>query len=254
MDRMTDEMSAAGFGEWHIESLRVSVFHSGDHARPGLWGQVMGIPPESSDTRAREGIIQEQGVVDGDTLLLVIQRGRLDWNLLPGPDRSGDRKGLPSLMAVREAIPLLGRALYPTIDECGPVVRFALGCVLTQHAPDLLSGLKQLSMYLPRLDLENQGGPDFAFQINRRRTSIIAPHPQINRLARWQLDEIQGATFTVGHTRSPILETQRTLVGKLTLDINTIPGSNEFADASVPDLYNEFVVIARQIATQGDIP
>ena len=214
----------------------------------------MGIPPESSDTRAREGIIQEQGVVDGDTLLLVIQRGRLDWNLLPGPDRSGDRKGLPYLMAVREAIPLLGRALYPTIGEYGPVVRFALGCVLTQHAPDLLSGLKQLSKYLPRLDLENQGGPDFAFQINRRRTSIIVPHTQINRLARWQLDEIQGATFTVGHTRSPILETQRTLVGKLTLDINTIPGSTEFTDASVPDLYNEFVVIARQIATQGDIP
>ena len=254
MNQMSDEMSAAGFGEWHVESLRVSIFHSGEYVRPGLWEQVMGIPPESSDTRAREGIIQEQGVVDSDTLLLVMQRGRLDWNLLPGPDRSGERRGLPTLMAMREAIPLLGRALYPTIDECGPVVRLALGCVLTQHATDLLNGLKQLSKYLPRLDLENQGGPDFAFQINRRRTSITAPPTQINRLAKWQLDEIQGATFTVGHMRSPILETQRAMVSKLTLDINTNPGINAFAAASVPDLYNEFVVLARQIATQGDIP
>ncbi len=214
----------------------------------------MGIPPESSDTRAREGIIQEQGVVDGDALLLVIQRGRLDWNLLPGPDHSGDRRGLPALMAVGQAIPLLGRALYPTIDACGAVGRLALGGVLTRHAPDLSNGLKQLSKYLPRLDLENQGGPDFAFQINRRRTSITAPHVQINRLAKWQLDEIQGTTFTVGPTRSPILETQRVLVSKLTLDINTTPSSSAFAVASVPDLYNEFVVLAREIATQGDTP
>ena len=254
MHQMSDAVPAAGFGEWHIESLRVSVFHSGEHARPGLWEQVMGIPPESSDTRAREGIIQEQGVVDGDTLLLVIQRGRLDWNLLPGPDHSSDQRGLPALMAVGQAIHLLGRALYPTITECGPVGRLALGGVLTRHAPDLLNGLKQLSKYLPRLDLENQGGPDFAFQINRRRTSIIAPHVQVNRLAKWQLDEIQGATFTVGPTRSPILETQRALVSKLTLDINTTLSSNAFAAASVPDLYNEFVVLAREIATQGDIP
>ena len=44
------------------------------------------------------------------------------------------------------------------------------------------------------------------------------------------------------------------LVSKLTLDINTTPSSNAFAVASVPDLYNEFVVLAREIATQGDIP
>ena len=157
-------------------------------------------------------------------------------------------------MAVGQAIHLLGRALYPTITECGPVGRLALGGVLTRHAPDLLNGLKQLSKYLPRLDLENQGGPDFAFQINRRRTSITSPNVQINRLAKWQLDEIQGTTFTVGPTRSPILETQRVLVSKLTLDINTTPSSNAFAVASVPDLYNEFVVLAREIATQGDIP
>ena len=246
---------ATGFGEWDVESLRLSVFHSGESAPSGLWEQLMGIAPESSDTRAREGTVREQGIADGNMLLLITQSRRLDWNLVPSLNQSGDRGGMPTLMAVEETMPLLRRALDVSVRACGRVDRFALGGVLTQQASSLSEGLGQLSKYLPRLDLENQGGFDFAYQINKRRRSLSALHVQVNRLSRWQLEELQGGTITVGPSRAPNFEiSERAFVSKLTLDINTALDSNAISKTRMPNLFDELVNFACEIATEGDIP
>ena len=218
----------------------------------------MRVAPESSDTRAREGIVREQGRTDGNLLLLVTQSGRLDWNLLPGPNKIDDRispPALPALIAVEQAIPLLRRALDVSVRAYGLVHRLALGFVLTQQAPSLSEGLRQLSKYLPRLDLENQGGSDFVYQINKRRRSIRVPHIQVNRVSRWQLEEMQSGTLTVSPSRSPNFETsERILVSKLTLDINTAPDSNAFSNARISGLFDELAGFACEIAIKGDIP
>ena len=149
---MSDDAPITGFGEWNVESLRLSVFHSERPSRAGLWEQVMGIAPESSDTRAREGIVQERGSVEGNVLLLVAQSRRLDWNLLPGPPPSDAREGLPTLVAAEQGIPLLRRALDVSVRACGIMDRLALGSVLIRRASSLSEGLKHLSEHLPRLD------------------------------------------------------------------------------------------------------
>ena len=255
---MSDTIPALSFGEWDTESVRLSVFHPGEPVRSGLWEQLMRVPPESSDTRAREGIVREQGLTDGNLLLLTTQSGRLDWNLLPGPNspnKIDDRTSPPTLIAVEQAMPLLRRALDVSVRACGLVHRLALGFVLTQQAPILSEGLRQLSKYLPRLDLENQGGSDFVYQINKRRRSIHASHLQVNRVSKWQLEEVQSGTLTVSPSRSPNFETsERILVSKLTLDINTAPDSNAFSNARIPGLFDELAGFACEIAIKGDIP
>ena len=139
---------------------------------------------------------------------------------------------------------------------CAVVVnRLALGVVCTRQAPDLRGGLNQLSEYLPRLDLANAGGQDFAYQINRTRRSPHVSHVDINRLSRWQLEEIQSGALTINPLGMPSLGmSERILVSKLILDINTAVGSSAFSADKVPDLFDDLADFAKEIAIQGDIP
>ena len=250
---MNDDTSMISFGGWDVESLRLSVFHPERTPSPGLWEQLMGIAPESSDTRAREGVVQEQGAVGSNALLLAVQRTRLDWNLLPGPSQ-GQQKSPPILVSAEQGISLLAQALDVSTNARGLVQRLALGVVLARQAHNLSDGFKWLSKYLPRLDLEDVGGTDFVYQINRRRRSPSTPHILINRLAKWQLEEVQGGTFTVSPSGPPnFAVSERVFVSKLTLDINTAPSNNAFSPSRIPSLFSDFVGFAGEIATKGDI-
>ena len=214
----------------------------------------MEVPPESSDMREREGTVREQGIVNGNVLLLISQKGRLDWNVLPGPEPSSDRSSPPALVGAEQVIPLLRRALGVSMHASGLVDRIALGSVLTQQASSVSEGLRQLSKYLPRLDLENEGGSDFVYQINKPRRSFHALQVQINRLSRWQLEEVVGGVLAVGPSGPPRFETSgRVLVSKLALDINTSPNNNAFSSARAPDLFDELADFAHEIANKGDV-
>lgn len=243
------------FGKWDTESLRLSVFHPERPSQAGLWKQVVEIEPESSDTRAREGIVQEQGIVDGNVLLLVSQSNRLDWHLLPGPPQNNARRGPPALVDAGQCMLLLKRAMDVSVRARVVVNRLALGVVCIRQAPDLREGLNQLSEYLPRLDLANAGGQDFAYQINRPRRSPHVSHISINRLSRWQLEEIQSGALTINPSGRPSLGmSEGILVSKLILDINTAVSNSAFSADKVPDLFDDLADFAKEIAIQGDIP
>lgn len=251
---MNGDTSTADFGEWDIESLRLSIFHPGGSVGSGLWRQLMGEPPENSNVMERQGITQEQGTVDGNVLLLVIQNGRLDWQLLPGPTTGSIRGSPPTLAVAGPKIPLLRRALDVSIPLCGRVSRLALGAVLTRVAQDQAEGLELLSRYLPRIEFGDREFSDFVFQINRRRPSPSAPHVRVNRLSRWQLEEVQSGTFAVGPSRSPDFQlSQPIYMTKLTLDINTLPGGSAFSNDRVPGLFDDLTEFACGIAAKGDI-
>ena len=241
------------FGGWGVESLRLSIFHPEEEPGPGLWEQLLGIAPESSDIRAREGVVQEQGIIDGDVLLLALQRTRLDWNLLPGPGRD-QQEPPPVLMAAEQGVPLLARALGISVDVRGLIQRLALGVVLNRQARSLSDGLEWLSMHLPRLDLGDIGGTDFVYQVNRRRRAPSAPHVTINRLARWQIEEVHGGTFTVSSSGPPsFVESERIFVSKLIMDVNTAPESSAFSSDRAPGLFSDFAGFAGEIAIRGDV-
>ena len=252
---MIANASSVNFGDWDVESLRLSIFHSPVEVPPGLWEQLMGVAPENVQTQPRERIRQEQGAMDNNRLLLVVQHGRLDWHVLPNPSRDIIREALPTLEAAEQTISRLTEALNLSLRAVRQVQRLAFGAGLVQQASDLSEGLTQLSKYLPRLDLENHGGSDFVYQVNKRGRSPIALHVQINRLSRWQLGEIQGGSFTIGPLQQPHFQTsERTFVSKLTLDINTAAENNAISADTMPHLFRELVRFSCEIAIEGDIP
>ena len=259
---MNDIRPVVGFGEWDVTNLRLTVFYNGRPLRAGLWRRLVGIPPESSETREREGVVQEQGIIEGGNVLhLGIQSARLDWNFHPSPVQpniGGVPLIVPSLVAAERAVPVLRRALDVSIAACGRVDRVALGNILVKQETDQLESIKWLAKYLPHLSLENHEGEGFVLQTNRRRRSERVPHIQVNRIARWQQEVSLGLRGTIavgsGVPQSNVEAHSQGFISKLTVDINTVPGGSAVSNDRLPGLFEEFVGLAQEIAIKGDIP
>ena len=252
---MSETTYVTDFAQWDVENLRLSIFHSADPNVSGLWQQLMGISPESIDSRPREGVLREQGMAHGNKLLLVAQAQRLDWRILPNPVPDSEIGSLPTLTALDQSMPMLWKALDVSLQTGRQVHRLAFGAVLFQHVSSLEEGMSQLSKYLPHMDLDRRGGSDFIYQINRRQRSSYAPHVRINRLAKWQLEEFQSGAIRITPSGGPQLETSKLgFVSKLVLDINTAPDNNAISGDKMPSLFVELASYAREIADKGDVP
>ena len=254
---MSVDALALDFGEWDIESFRLSIFFPPmGRTLSGLWEQLMGIAAESEANRPREGIRQEQGPAEGNRLLLDIRDERLDWQIVgPQPLRGEEsRSPVIKLNAGERMIPLLARALDVSLRPLNQVHRIAFGSVLVWQASDLNEGMRQLSKFLPQMDLESRGGSDFIYQINRRLRSTLAPHVTINRISRWQTEEIQGGMLRVTPTQPRFEISERVLINKLTLDVNTAPEGNAISPERMPALFRELANLAHDTAIKGDVP
>ena len=259
---MSNISPVVGFGEWDVTNLRLTVFYEGRPLGAGLWRRLVGIPPESSETREREGIVQEQGIVeDGNVLHLGVQSARLDWNFHPGPiqpDIGGVPQSVPSLVAVERVVPVLRRALEVSIASCGRVNRVAFGSILVKQKADQLESMKWLAKYLPHLSLENHEGEGFVLQVNRRRRSERVPHVRVNRIARWQQEVSLGLRGTIavgsGAPQSSVEAHSQGFINKLTVDINNVPGGSAISSDRLPGLFEEFIGLTQEIAIKGDTP
>ena len=256
---MTETNPITDFDRWHVENLRLTIFCTLPPTIPGtthgLWERAMRIPPEDVVQRPRERSIREQGFEQGNTIRLVTQANRLDWSILPGPVTDpGTGISIMVVKASEQAISILHNALDVSIQVAQQVQRLAFGAVLIQQASSIYDAMTQLSNYLPHLDLENRGGSDFIYQINRPQRSPSAPHVRINCLTKWQLDQFQSGVFLIGPSQAPQLETTEAgLVNRLTLDINTAPDNNAISASRMPGLFVELTEFARQIAAKGDV-
>lgn len=253
---MRDDAPVVDFGEWGIESLRLSIFYPpGGSTLSGLWEQVMGIAPENQTNRPREGFRQEQGSAEGNRLLLDIRSERLDWHIVGGQPPRGEEGRSPviKLNAVERMTPLLARALGVSLRPLSQVHRLAFGAVLVWQASDRNEGMRQLSKFLPQMDLENRGGSDFIYQISRRSRSTLASHVAINRISRWQTEELQGGTLRVTPTQPRFEISEPVLINKLILDVNTAPESNAISPDRMPALFGELTNLANDIAIKGDV-
>ena len=214
----------------------------------------MGVSPETIDSRPRERILREQGGANGNKLLLVTQAQRLDWHLQPDPTPDHPLGTPPTLKASDQALPMLSKALDVTLQSVQLVQRLAFGAVLIQQVSSLKEGMRHLSKYLPRMGLENQEGLDFIYQINRQRRSTDSTHVQINRLAKWQLEEFHSGALRITPSQGARLETSDSgFVCKLILDINTAAENNAISKGRMPALFVELTALAREIAVKGDI-
>ena len=196
----------------------------------------------------------EHGEVRGNRLLVASQTERLDWHIQPQPNRAeGAKTTIPTLTDAVSGMNLLQDALTTSVEAIRPVLRLALGVNLVQAVDNPNNGLAILSRYLPRLELETHGTPNFVYQTNRQRRSTSARRIQVNRLARWSLDEGQTDLISIGALGTNITHQIQFFAAKLILDINTV-GTSAISAEKIPGLFSEFQYMAQEIADQGDIP
>ncbi len=249
---MNGSSVGAGFGQWSVENLRLTIFHPSDTSPTGLWEQLTGVSPESIDERPNQGVRREQGDAFGNRVQLVAQKQRIDWNVVPNLAPGSDH--YPTLTASDRAMTALRDALSVSIQRIRQVHRLAFGATLVREASSLDDGMSYLAEFLPHMDLEHRGGSDFIYQINRRRPSSIARQVQVIRLAKWQLDQFQSGAIRISPSQGPQVQTSELgFVSRLFLDINTAPENNAISVSRMPNLFVELTAFAREIAVRGDV-
>ena len=245
------------FGDWDVESLRVSIFHpsgSSRSTRSGLWKEVTGTEPESTDSRPREGVARELGVIGGNNLVLSTQRGRIDWLVQPALVVPNQQAGTPqTLNDLGNALPTLRRAIKCSLETVSPIQRMAFAPALVKQVSDLTMAISQLSRYLPRLDLDGLEGFDFIYQVNRRRRSESVRRVRINRLAKWSTAQVGSLEVQMRPSGEPLIQsTGVSFVRKLDLDVNTAPEAGAMSSDKILGLFDELATLAIELATDGD--
>ena len=250
---------AFDFGDWDVESLRLSIFHPATYESSysaDLWERVTGQQVDSIDSRPRNRTIRAVGSVEGDSLILVHQDGRIDWTLQPavGPTpQPSNEVVVAKIGSVRRVLPLFQNAVGYSLEAITSVNRIAFAPNLIREVADENVGLEQLSEFLPHLNLTSGHAGDFIYQINRIRRSETIRHAYINRIAKWSLELVGGISFRVGPTGQPdVMSASPKQVRRLMLDVNTTQATSTMAKERIPGLFEELVSLAREIAIEGD--
>ena len=245
------------FGEWDVESLRVSLFSpvgSPTSAKPELWEKVTGEEPDSIDTRPRERVTRALGHVEQNNLQLLVREERLDWIIQPNIDSHMPTDPVPTLKDTQDTLQILQKATRCSLETISIVQRFAFSPVLIKHVPDPTAGIAQLSRYLPRLNTDSMEGLDFIYQTNVRQRSTSVPHVRINRLSKWSIVQVGTLELKIRASERPHVNTPSVRYARmLNLDVNSDPTTGAMSNDKIPRLFDELVVLANQVATKGDI-
>lgn len=243
------------FGQWDVDSLRLTLFYKNQKLpfRSGLWNIVTGAKPHAIDERPQEGRITVTGQHLGNQLVLVLQQSRVDWHIRPvSPPTPPSAKELLLVTGVAETADVLKTALVKSIDPKLQVVRLALAPVLIKSAASLEDGLEKLSHYLPGVRREFLHGTDFIYQINKPRQAQGATGVVMNCLAKWEMHEFIQGTVSVSPAAPPRFTTEQAPTCLLSMDINNVLLEKGLSVNGTITLFERFVDLANELATQGD--
>lgn len=219
----------------------------------------MGEPPETKIIQSKAGIHREEGQLRDGVLAKQVQPGRIDWLLLEPPREEPVVTGLPVIGPFTKLLdPFVQLMLrWLKLETCPTMQRLAFGAVLFIPVKNLAAGYRQLSAYLPSVELDPEGSSDFIYRINRPRksTSEIADLA-VNRLSKWDIAVSKLVGFQIGvHSPPEISEGREYFACHLELDVNSAPRAQGLLDKEqLPHLFQELVDLGKEIAREGDIP
>jgi hypothetical protein len=243
--------------EWLAQSLRFTGFLLPNVAPSPIpsWEQIVGAVPESSVSRSGIGLQQEEGPFGPGRLGLVRLPGRIDWLL--NAAAQPDVETIQSLGNLEEALGTLRPILLKWFETSPEVSRVALGAILLQPVESVPEGYRRLAKYLEHtIHLDPEGSSDFGYSINRPRASKTASmEMMLNRLSKWSVSANQTVQINVGEKTAPATMVQLQYSCRLELDLST-PATfqHELPKTQLIDIFDEFVVLAQEIARFGDIP
>ena len=245
---------------WQVTNLRVTAFPSEPPRieEPSLWTEVLGYPPEAVTSRPKAGQRKEEGEHEGRRLFLEVQPERIDWILTPLIKPAEDEPAtLPLAGPFPEVLASFLKPVERWLPRCPETVRLAFGAVLAQPVENRRAGYVQIRQYLRAVDIDPDSSEDFFYQINRPRPSRVGIEGlRVNRLSKWSVLLFQRFSVTLEKSHiSKVGYATGDSACRLELDINTAPD----LDLPLPHdglsvILGELVDLAKEIATNGDVP
>lgn len=237
---------------WHPQLLRFTAFPKApiDNAELGWWKNTVGSPPENVSSNARIELRQEEGETKLGHLVLAILPMRIDW-LLP------EELEKPETLTPDESLNEFHAYVERWLEMAPIMQRLAFGAVIEVPMQNRPSGYRQLSPYLPFVQIDADASSDFLYQINRPRDSTSGIQGlRINRLSKWSVSVKVSSVAPViaGQQELRIVPTREKYACRLELDINSVPQSEiEFSKEAAATVVRELLVLGLEIASKGDV-
>lgn len=251
----------SGTDRWIVQQLRISAFPVAGSTlvnSDSWWQSVTGVPPESTTSKPREGLVQSGGKIDDSTqLILSCLPDRIDWQLVPIPNET--QSEIPTLGDFETSLPRFISVINSWLEMPSlEIHRLALGMNLVQPVEDRVSGYKTIAQYLPALELDPEGSSDFSYSINRpRKSTTSVDHLVINRLSKWSVIAFRMFRVpTQAQGSEQIIFTEKESNNcHLELDINTAPHKDvkKLPPEKTKEIFVELVALAKEIAEKGDV-
>ena len=254
-----DDSTNGEWGAWEAFHFRVTTFHRDDMTELSQdrgWEKVVGSKPTKIVSRPGESARYE-GEYEGQELLLICRRDRVDWILQPIEDLANtSRMKPPTFLPIAQYLLLFQRIIEKWLANCPNINRLAFGANLMSEVDNRPMGYIKLSNYLPDVNLRGTDFTDFLYQINRPRHSKHFPEVTINRLIKWSVFQSQSISVSLGvSAEAKVDSTMPWFACLLELDINSSSDSNlEDKSDQMPLLFNELQNLGSEIAISGDVP
>lgn len=239
---------------WQVESLRLTVFLApGAVVSDSTWEDLVGKPPEISVRRPH---YQDEGEFEDGRLTLATQPSRVDW--LYTADLRKIETGLPTVGSFPDAVSKFQQLMYRWLKGCPPITRLAFGTILLQPVGSRIEGYKRIAKHLPFVKLDGENSSEFMYQINRPRVSNNINILQINRLSKWSVIAMRHLQLVIPVGQVAIAQPatlgEEKSACRLELDINTSHAfSGELPKERVLPIFDELIVLGKEIAERGDV-
>jgi len=243
---------------WQTETLRLTLFYSSDIQviEPTWWDDLQGGPPESRNLRPKAGGQRDIGPFEGGRLVLAVQPGRIDWlfTVVVSPNDEGFL-AIGDFPACLEKFRELMLSWFG-LKTCPSAKRLAFGVVLLQPVESRPLGYRQLSAYLPYVELDYEGSSDFLYQINRPvNSSSGVADLRVNRLSKWFVARPIQMKVEIGSPSITLSPSEEDFACRLELDVNTTPDFKaELTREQLPAVFQELINFGKQIVQEGDRP
>lgn len=236
-----------------METLRLTAFPAAGAALASperWWAALFGVPHEKSTEDVKRGITQLLGNV-GDSFM-VMTRIPVSFELRQlDSDPTEPPREADALSSFSVTVPTFQRSStqWLEFEDCPPLRRVAFGAILLQPVPSRETGYETLDGYLPTVTVDPKLS-DFLYQINRRRSSKIIDNLWVNRLSKWSTQQVESLTVTSDGT---VARGMGASACRLELDINSVPSAESLPADLLPRLFEELVLLAGEIALDGDV-
>jgi hypothetical protein len=216
------------------------------------WEALTRQSAESRNVRPGIGQLVEFGTLEGRTVQLQIQPGRIDWWLLPKEEPESVK--FASLGDYGDALSYFSQLIFKWVEQAPPLNRLAFGALLLIPTANQSESIDELAKMLPDVIINWAGINEFVLQVNRPQTSAVFPEAgPINRVAKWQTlirKKIMASPMLGG--QAPVT-TSEEMAACLELDISTIvptEGMKELPSERLKQLFEELMDYGTAIASK----